>query len=73
MLLPGLFVLGITTWSISSHAVRGLAALRSEGLSTEGINGILAVALLALSVTFGVEALRVLRAPRKTSSAGAPS
>ncbi len=62
-LAPGLFVLTITTWSIGSHVVHGLSALSSEGLSTEGINGLVALAMLALSATFLVSAALAFRRP----------
>jgi carbon starvation protein len=71
VLAPAVFVLSITTWSLSSHAVHGLGALGREGLSTEGINGAIAVALLGLSVVFAVEALRAMRKPRNAVPSGA--
>jgi carbon starvation protein len=66
-LAPGIFVLAITTWSISAHAIQGVNALAREGLSTDGINGLVALAMLALSAVFVVEAVRVSRRPRVAS------
>ena len=70
-LVPGVFVLGITAWSLSAHAIAGLSALSREGLSTDGINGLVAIALLALSATFVVEAIRAVRRPVAASAPAA--
>ncbi|MCC7139380.1 MAG: carbon starvation protein A [Planctomycetes bacterium] len=61
VLAPAAFVLTVTTWSIGRHAVRGVGALTRDGLGLEGINGLVSVAMLALSTTFLVEALRAVR------------
>jgi carbon starvation protein len=63
-LVPAVFVLGITTWSISAHALQGIDVLSRDGLSTDGINGLVALAMLALSAVFVVEAVRASRVPR---------
>jgi carbon starvation protein len=70
-LAPGVFVLAITAWSLSAHAIAGLSSLSREGLGTDGINGLVALALLALSATFVVEAIRAVRRPRGATEAPA--
>jgi carbon starvation protein len=67
-LAPGVFVLAITAWSISAHAIQGVGALSRDGLSTDGINGLVALAMLALSATFVVEAIRAVRRPRPATA-----
>jgi len=64
VLAPGLFVLVITTWSVGLHAQRGLASLLAHGLDVEGLNGLVATAMLGLSAVFLVEAYRATRALR---------
>jgi carbon starvation protein len=68
-LAPAVFVLGITAWSISAHALQGVDALARDGFTTDGINGLVAVAMLALSATFVVEAVRASRRPRPATEA----
>jgi hypothetical protein len=63
------FVLGITAWSISAHALQGVDALARDGFTTDGINGLVAVAMLALSATFVVEAVRASKRPRPATEA----
>jgi carbon starvation protein len=58
---PAAFVLAITTWSLGTHVVVGFAALRRDGLSSEGVNGLVAALLLALAAVFLVEAWRSRR------------
>ena len=61
VLAPGVFVLAITTWSVGQHAHRGLASLLAHGLDLEGLNGLVATAMLGLSAVFLVEAWRATR------------
>lgn len=72
-LAPGVFVLAITTWSLSRHAISGLSALSSSGFSTEGINGLVSLAMLALSATFLVEATRAFRRPAPAPAPVSPA
>lgn len=65
VLAPALFVLTITTWSIGRHAHRGLASLLDEGFTLEGLNGVVAAAMLALSAVFVAEAVRAARPRRR--------
>jgi carbon starvation protein len=60
---PAVFVLGITTWSLATHALVGARALAREGLSPDAVTGLVAVVLLALAAVVVASAVRALRAP----------
>lgn len=62
---PMVFVMTITVWSLIVQAVAAFAALArgTAGFDTTTINGLVAVALMALAAMLVVEAARELRAP----------
>jgi carbon starvation protein len=66
---PAAFVLAITTWSLGTHVVIGARALMSTGLDIEAVNGIVALALLALAAVFLVEAWRALKGTARREEA----
>jgi carbon starvation protein len=72
-LAPAVVLLAITVTSLAWHAVDGTKALARSGLSSEGINGVVAILLLALAAAFGVEAVRAWRAPARIEGGDAPA
>src|SRR5574337_243234 len=64
-LLPMLFVMSMTIWSLVIQAREAYAVILQEGLvmNTTILNGVVSVSLLCLAVTLIVEALRSLAQP----------
>jgi carbon starvation protein len=69
---PACVVMAITTVALGWHAVEGARSLAAEGFSTKAVNGLVAVALLALATSFLFEArLAVRRGPAEAAGTGA--
>ncbi len=67
VLVPAIFVMTITTWSLTAHALVGLPAL-AHGLGADALNGLVAVVLLALAALFVYESARALRSGRRSDA-----
>ena len=55
------------------QARTGLVSLGREGVTAAGINGVLAIVLLALAAVFVVDAIRAARRPAEPEADAAPA
>ena len=71
--LPAIFVMTITTWSLGTHVLVGLREASAHGASPSAINGLVALVLLLLAVGILLDAVRAWRRPLDPAPSSDPA